>query len=433
VAAISFSLTQPIIVDTIRTLSYNPPLSIRDCDECCDDLLYAIQSELLTRVTAVFISTFALADSFIHLMSGIYKASLIALAHFGCLNPPEYTLDEVSLHFQKAAFFTTLAIVGPFVGFVWPNAFRYYWFAPERAGQFQQLILQVEAGQPDAAWPQLRRWFDQSSMAEKLQFFYIFDQDKPKEYQVIRRLFSEAFYKPVPGQREHHGWLTPAEISARMELQNDPLVQQAQTELARLASESEIVSESSSDEEVATYEQLRADGFEIPKKSSALDIQARIEQIFDQAVRFNLGFYFHGTRTEVSFQAILQSVVEVRHQGAFRGAFVSNQPEGGYGPYYFAFKKNIEFLSDPLINMSHGGGVVWSGFSDNIPVTEETLAYVAVQGQSQEQCNILAKRCKEWTGRDVAVIPLETIQPRLDKMKAAGPRNIPRGWQVRNN
>jgi len=347
-AAVSFSLSESVIVDSIRTLSRFNKLTE---DECCNECLYLIQSTLIVRITAVFISAFAIADSFVHLMSGIYKASHLALAHFGYLNPSEYNLEEVSCHFQKAVFFAALTLIGPFLGIIQPNAFRYYWFSPERLEQLQRLILDVEAGHPETAWPQLQKWFDRGLMDDKLLFFRIFGQDTSKHYKTIRRLFSEAFYTPVPGQHNHDEWLTPAEMGQRMRIENDP---------------------------------------------------QWIEQVFQQAVLYNLGFYFHGTRSENSLRSILRSKVEVHDLGAF----VSTKLEPDYGPFYLAFQRNIEFLSLPSTKVPFRNGLVWIGFSEAIPVTEETLAYIGVSGKSQAECDAFAKRCKDWTGRDITVIPL---------------------------
>lgn len=425
-ASVSFSLTQSFIVDPIQTLSYNPPARLADCDRDCDDLIYGIQAELITRVMAVFVSVFAIADASIHLMSGIYKA---------CFTP-ECPEGEISWHFQKTLFFAAMAIIGPFAGFLFPTIFKDYWFAPEHAiymGQeLQGFILSVQQGKGNEVWPALKAWFERAKGEEKLLFFKTFEQEE-KGYKTIRELFSRDFYKPVPGQVAHAGWLSPSELAGHLQKtgawQSDPVLQKFQKELDGLMAGSS--SETTETDLEALNARLRKEGFESIPATDSLEAntrQQRIDQIFEQAVCLNLGAYFHGTRTEKSLRSILTSKIEVRHEQAYRGAFVSNQPEWGYGPYYLALRKNIEFLSPPMNpNMDQGKGVVWSGFSQGIPVTEETLAYIAVRDQDQANCDALAIKCREWTGRHITVIPLDTIKPRIDSIRALGTA-IPKDW-----
>jgi hypothetical protein len=149
-----------------------------------------------------------------------------------------------------------------------------------------------------------------------------------------------------------------------------------------------------------------------------------------------MAFYFHGTHTEQQVQSILQSrEIRVEHKQSYKGAFVSNRPEPGYGSFYFAFRKSIEFLSPPLnfFNQpTNTPGVIWSGFSEPIPVAAETLAYMAVKGYTEEQCQQLAERCKAWAGYDVVVVPMSVIEARIETMRAAGVGSaIPAGWNTR--
>ena len=294
-AAITFSLTKDIIIDPIITATLQPLPNPNDDDammeHCCN-------TEVLTRVGSLFISAFAVADAFVHLLSALYKTAGFALAHFGCLNLADWDGDEIAQHFVKTAFFAALAIAGPVIGFIYPGAFLDYWgppagyippppplfppvnpndFAepakepnPISRPQFFQLVEDVKAGNGKAAWPQLQTWFNCGSVEERVLFFEVFGSDEVPQFQEIRQMFSKTYYKPVPGADQAHlsGWLSSAELAKRLD-PNDPLVLNAQQEVLAIAGEApaalpeEEFDPAFSDELLA---QLVADGCQVPRQ-----------------------------------------------------------------------------------------------------------------------------------------------------------------------
>jgi len=147
---------------------------------------------------------------------------------------------------------------------------------------------------------------------------------------------------------------------------------------------------------------------------------------------FHQAFYFHGTGQKDWFQSILtEGKILVRKDGAFKGAFVSTRPEPNYGPYYFAFKKSIEWSSELASGFNPSDfPAYWAGFSQDIPVTEETLAYVIVDLTKiypRPTCEQIERECSQWTNRQIRVISLTDVQPYLQEIARLN-MGIPALW-----
>ena len=121
--------------------------------------------------------------------------------------------------------------------------------------------------------------------------------------------------------------------------------------------------------------------------------------------------------------------MEVRHERAFKGAFVSTTPELHFGRCILAFKRTIERLS-PL---EHGFAIssksYWAGFSRDIPVAESTLAYIILNSRSEEERVELEARCKEWTGRQIEVISFDNFRHKPQQVQDLH-MGIPHEWSA---
>jgi hypothetical protein len=172
----------------------------------------------------------------------------------------------------------------------------------------------------------------------------------------------------------------------------------------------------------------------------------------------SLAYFFHATPTEHNLESILKSKnIEVRHEKAFKGAFVSTEPEYGFGKYVFVFNRSIERLSTLEHGFKLGAEKYWAGFSRNIPINERTLSCIILDdtrdaltvenrtnsifsricccgsNKSEPSAKDLAEkaalehRIEAWTGRKITVILRSELENRLDKIKALGV-GIPKEW-----
>ncbi|MGA8165451.1 MAG: hypothetical protein WB791_10620 [Waddliaceae bacterium] len=165
----------------------------------------------------------------------------------------------------------------------------------------------------------------------------------------------------------------------------------------------------------------------------AAQIERQLEKMHDRYA------YFHGTKSEENVLSILRSgKIDVRHEGRFPGAFVSTQPEKDYGPYYFAFKRQIEWGNTIKTGWGNRGEeIYWAGFSEPISTDPDSLECIfvgSVNGESeietQARCERLKLKIKEQLNRDIEVLPLK---PMLDAFDREGclvtvNRCIPRHW-----
>jgi len=145
----------------------------------------------------------------------------------------------------------------------------------------------------------------------------------------------------------------------------------------------------------------------------------------------NKGFFFHAT-SKLALEAILKTgLIEVRHERAYKGAFVSTKPETGFGSCILALAKKIERLSPILKGFRVGGSSsqsYWAGFSEGIPVNEKTLAYIMVNEMDEENRRSLQLSVNQWTGRKIKVIHFDQkIRRRLEHI-AELKMGIPVEW-----
>lgn len=327
--AVSFSLTEKIIIDPVLTL--RAPLSPLEPVGLRAQVWQGIQSEVVARVVAVFASLFAAADALVHVWAGCAKGM------------------EGYAHFKQAAWFVGFAIVGSIGGIIWPGFLKNFRYSPlslsdrllDAPPSVRELVSKVEKG-AEPALESLKLFWRKSSLEEKHWFVKAFSGgDGETVSATIREKMADTVYQPMCHS-----------LKGR-----------------------------------------------------------KVEWLSERIVGKNGAPTFYHATTERALQSILQSKqVEVRHEKVFRGAFVSTMPERDFGNCILVFNRNIERLS-PLEHGFQMNGGYWAGFSHNIPVTASTLESILLDQGTKEQCNDLARRCTQWAGREIRVIPLQDFDP----------------------
>ncbi|MBP9840949.1 MAG: hypothetical protein KBC64_00820 [Simkaniaceae bacterium] len=375
---VNFSLTETCVI--------NPILNIRQ------NRTSFFETEIVTRIIAVAISVFAAVDVILHFSIGVVKGSLLLCRRIFHLNPPTWTTNEVATHFKKSSWYTRVVLFGSFIGILSPRAARRACIYPQPVGPqrpppitpqpnpvvppapttglpsaaLQQAIQDVHAGVDQAPFPALRAAWVASSLSDRHWFVDLFNQGTDAISEAVRENMADIVYRPIKPSLAGRPvqWLAPQEVDQR------------------------------------------------------------INEIWGRAHTQQHAFFFHATREVNSLQGILTSRhIEVRHQQRLRGAFVSTLPEEVFGQYILGFKKNIERLSPLTHGISNPAPLIgvaqvpeqtyWAGFSQNIPVTEETLAYVAIQGTEDER-RTLQDQCTQWAGRPIEVRLLNDAKQEID-------------------
>jgi len=134
------------------------------------------------------------------------------------------------------------------------------------------------------------------------------------------------------------------------------------------------------------------------------------------------GIFYHATSSK-GLEGILKSRrIEVRHEKAYRGAFVSTKPETSFGKYVLVLDRSGERLSV----LQHGfniGNAYWAGHAGDIPVTANNLKKVLVTDASSREVSTLSRDCQTWTGRSITV---ESFDSRNSTINAN--QEIPKEW-----
>jgi hypothetical protein len=370
---VSFSLTERVIVDPVLSLRASfPQVERGQTPELKAIVWHAFQSKVLARIVCIFTSAIAAADATTHLLVGAYKGAYLRLAERFSLAPATWSKADVHAHFQRAAFFGKLTIIGSLRGVFSPDFLRpsrYVPSAPSADSDAPEAVKQwtlrvVAEGIPVG---QLKRFWSISSLENKHWFVQIFSRNTTEDFQNVRLVLADIVYRPiVPLTERQVQWLSPQEIDQK--------------------------------------------------------IPPAYEHSFNQA------FFFHAT-SKAALEGILKSKkIEVRHEKAFRGAFVSTRPEREFGRCILAFRRNIERLS----SLSHGfliqnNSAYWAGFSHDIPVTDTTLAYIILDRSDNAECRELEGQCQAWAQRPIDVISLDQLADKLDTIQDLD-MGIPNEW-----
>ncbi|MBI5273734.1 MAG: hypothetical protein HY860_01620 [Chlamydiales bacterium] len=244
------------------------------------------------------------------------------------------------------------------------------------------LAQSVQEGGESSPFDNLRDFFARSSIGTQMRFIDMFSEGSIPEYAKVRKELADVVFQPKSLADHDVKWLSNLEI------------EEAATKLA----------------------------------STARLTQTLAAKHIPWTDKFHKGYFFHATPVEANVQGILGAMqIEVRHQQAYKGAFVSTVPEIGFGNYIFAFRENIAHNSSLNIGFSVGGFSYWIGFSQGIPIDPSTLAYIMVYNRSDADNASLQARCKTWAGWDIPVVSYQDMQEHLEELKTIG-RGIPKSW-----
>ncbi len=141
--------------------------------------------------------------------------------------------------------------------------------------------------------------------------------------------------------------------------------------------------------------------------------------------------YFHATSFERACGILKSSSIKRFDRSYFLGAFVSTRPEFSLGDIVLAFNRSIEKVGE-VLNSDFVSGRYWVGFSKSIPVTSESLEYIAVKADllAHEPIESLAKQLSAAAGREIPVFPLEPIIEIVEKRAIQEGIFVPDEWPV---
>ena len=149
----------------------------------------------------------------------------------------------------------------------------------------------------------------------------------------------------------------------------------------------------------------------------------------------NEGRFYHSTDAEGIEGILRSSEIRVMLRPGLhyrRGAFVSSAfPERGArfnreNPYILVMKRNIQYLSTLLNGLYYSqrtaadgtlySATHWIGFSQPIPVRDDTLAYVILRerGATEEDRVRFERQCTEWAGRPVKAFLYSDVHDRME-------------------
>ncbi len=396
----TFSLTERCIINPILSmrarLVVDPSSSHSSSSSGIGRKIYrCMEKELFTRIIGAFASVFAAPDAFVHFFTGTYKAVALLPGRF---YPVSWNGTEVRAHFKKAALFTGLTLVGSVVGVIWPGLFSYFDKNPPGGGSNGGGVPSGGSGGNSGVPPE---GDGGSSDVFPTNSDSSLDPNMPR---AIQNLFQQVISdkERAPFQKLHVFW-KGASLTGKQWFVNAFNHNHTACGKVRALMPDIVYRSITPKRNVVWLNQ---------KESSDKDLPPS---------------YFHAT-SKVALEAILKTGrIEVRHQKAYRGAFVSTLPELGFGNYILGFNRNIERLSALEHGFTIGQDTFWAGFSRNIPVSQKTLACVILNSESKEEREALEAECVLWTGRKIEVLHMRNIHPKLDNMRELG-FTIPFEW-----
>jgi hypothetical protein len=412
-ANVSFSLTQKFVTDP--ALHYRVPV-LRTGQEGLikggfQNAAHFVESALIARIIAVSTSYFAFCDAGIHLCSG---------------------------NLSRSIFFMRISLFGSVKGTINPDWLRDYSFTPDATPITHEKRTSILNWTLDSSnklsTPQMNEYLPNASLLQKRVFVDTFSQDQ-EGYQPIRNLTADNVFRLIDKPSvapTFLGKLTNPVVKttlitliayghlAAIALFFDARKTAIAISLIGLASlKANFVSTHSLDcvedgaaatakVEWLTQNEINLKGFGISNPSNTK----------------TQGYYYHPT-TKAGLEKILNTgVVEVQYEKDSRAAWVLTQPDVNLGKYFLVFRRNIERLSPLEIGYQTEPNAYSAGFSQNIPVTNHTLAYILTNNGDQAE---LAGQCKTWFGKAIHVIGLDNASTDIQKLRGLN-MGIPKEW-----
>ena len=345
-----------------------------------------LEKQLVARVIGASASLFA-GISAIYTITVVTTLGsyLLASRVITFLPPCIYSSSEITSLMKRVPVLVFLTCVGSIIGVIYPKALLSYSFcphsdeadfdvlmrkAPNNLIALVEKIRNKEENLPESLQNELTNYWQNAPLSHKDLFVRVFSNEMPN-FERVRNFLADTVSTSIrQNSNDLLQWLSPSKVTNA------------------------------------------------------------VTTIYDKTLRqLAKSYYFHATPTLESLESILKGRrVKVMHERAFKGAFVSTQPETGFGDYILVFKKvQIERLSHLEYGFSMGQDRFWAGFSQDIPVTESTLAHIVLNNGSQGDIQQLKNTVKQWTGRDISVFRKQAIDTPLENIHNLN-LGVPKEW-----
>jgi hypothetical protein len=337
----TFSLSERFIIEPILTWSAPLPPSASE-QSLTEEVLQFIESEVVTRITALAFSLFALLDMTIHLGNALY---LTLIDRCTC---ERFEQGKITKHLIRAAYFLFQTMVGAVLGTLLPTTLKYFLCTPNAPqnnapnfsnapSKIRELANQYQTD-TSASLEDAKAFWKEASLEEREAFIRVFSVDNFRGFQRVRTGLADTVYKSLISTHQVE-WLSP----------ND----------------------------------------------------RRLSLVWNQS------FYYYHTSMESLEEIFKSKKIEVKYEKDFHGAFVFTAPQQGFGRCVLALRRNIERLSELAHGFTNYGGTYVAGFSRSIPVTDETLAYICLDGLGMREAWQVNQMSLKWRGKQslVSTIP----------------------------
>lgn len=122
-------------------------------------------------------------------------------------------------------------------------------------------------------------------------------------------------------------------------------------------------------------------------------------------------YYFYSKGSNVSLEGILRGK-QIQPTEIYGSGFISTKPTHELGRVILGFNRSIE--DSGLLNYYYCRSDIErpdcrASSNREIPVTKDTLTFIAIHDPQPNELTQLKNRCRLWTGRDIPVIPYKEV------------------------